>query len=131
MEEKKHNFPVMSDEERAKALEMARETVQIKKAISQGWKQHWTDEGLWAILRSHAGVRAFPSYVHSSETKYIRRTLKAIHKDLDWYKGNFCSSLNEFGEKNPLVPAYVLQGLMLEAAFPEIANKQQAGENDE
>jgi hypothetical protein len=114
----KGNFPhlkAISEESRAKGHAVRQE----KKEESLNWKQSWADEPLWAHLRKKAGLRAIPSYIHCSETKYIKRTLKAVHKDIEWWKEYFFPSYKDFGENNPNVPAFVLQGIMLEAAMPE------------
>ena len=126
-----NKFNEMSQEMREKALRKARETREKKIEEGAFLKQEWLDANLWSNLRSKAGLRSPPSYISCSETKYIRRTLNAIGKDTDWFYENFSKPLDKFGKDNPLVPAYVLQGLMLEAAYSDIANGYKLEDEDD
>lgn len=74
-------------------------------------------------MRSQLKVKCPPNYIPATETKYVSRTLKKIGKDMEWWKEHFCKNVAQWCEWNPNVPAYVLQGLMLEAAYPELVAK--------
>lgn len=126
----KSNFPVMTQEDREAMLELAREAMSKKVELSKAWKHDWKDQGLWSFLRQKAKLRACPSYIHCSEVKYIKRALKVVGKDLDWYKEHFFEGpLSTFSKKNPNVPMYALQGLILEAAYPELVQEYGATTN--
>lgn len=115
----KHFIRNITEEGRKQLLVKARESREKKKNLSLAYKQDWMDAPLWVFLRKKHHLRQISSYIHSSETKYIRRTLKALEKDNDWWKENFARSYYEFATMNPSVPAWALQGMMLECAFPE------------
>lgn len=115
-------FGEMSPEMREENLRKAQEARKKKQEDGKYLKQDWTDAPLWSFLRSSLGLRAPPSYIPCSELKYVRRTLKAVGKDTEWYYENFSSPMTKFAQDNPLVPAYVLQGLILEAAHPELVH---------
>lgn len=119
----KLNFSEISPEMRSENLEKARIVREAKQEAGKNLKQDWLDAPLWAYLRSEVGLRSPPSYIPCSETKYIKRTLKAIGKDNEWYYENFSSPMTKFAKDNPNVPAYVLQGLMMEAARPDLVAK--------
>ena len=119
----KLNFSEITPEMRSENLEKARIVREAKQEAGKNLKQDWLDAPLWVYLRSEVGLRSPPSYIPCSETKYIKRTLKAIGKDNEWYYENFSSPMTKFAKDNPNVPAYVLQGLMLEAAYPELVSK--------
>lgn len=109
----------LSEEQREQARLKGLETKKQKQEESKKWKHIWADEALWVFLRKKVGIRAVPSYIHCSEQKYIRRTLKALGKDRIWWQEHFFPRYEMYAEHNPLVPMYVLQGLMIEAAHPE------------
>lgn len=118
----KANFNEMPQEMREEILLKARASKTKKMEEGKSLRQDWADAPLWSHLRSSLGMRSPPSYIPCSELKYVRRTLKALGKDTEWYYDNFSKPLTKFAEDNPNVPAYVLQGLMLEAAHPELVH---------
>lgn len=109
----------LSEEQREQARLKGLETKRQKQEESKKWKHTWVDDALWTFLRKKTGIRAVPSYIHCSEEKYIRRTLKALGKDRFWWQEHFFPRYSDFAEHNPLVPMFVLQGLMIEAACPK------------
>lgn len=122
----------MTPEQRLSLLEKARVARLKKQEEGKNLRQDWLDASLWAHLRSVVGLRSPPAYIPCSELKYIRRTLKALGKDTEWYYDNFSKPLGKFAEDNPDAPAYVLQGLMLEAAYPELVNNRKSeGSSDD
>ena len=118
----------LTPEQREEARKLGQETKKRKQEESLSWKHDWLDRPLWEFLRSSLKIRAIPSYIHCSETKYIRRTLKQIGKDRVWWQEHFFPRYEMYAEHNPLVPMYVLQGLMLEAAHPEMVVAFRTGE---
>lgn len=98
----------------------AQETINSKKEIAKSFKQDWSDENVWREMASKLGFRLAPFYAHSSERKYLNRILKVVNRDYDWWKDNFDTSLNEWCRKNENVPAWVMQGLVMECYFSEI-----------
>lgn len=127
----KSNLQEISPEQRQEMIEKARIAREAKQEAGKNLKQDWLDAPLWSYLRSEVGLRSPPSYIPCSETKYIKRTLKAIGKDNEWYYENFSSPMTKFAKDNPNVPAYVLQGLMLEAAYPELVNNRKSEGNSD
>lgn len=97
----------------------AQEAVNRKKDEAKNLRQEWSDSELWRTLASKAGIRLAPYYAKASERKYLNRVLKAIDRDYDWWKENFADSLKVWDESNPNTPAWVLQGMVLEAHFHE------------
>lgn len=126
IEDKYPHLKAVSEESRAKAVA----TRERKVSESQNWKHDWLGEPLWAHLRRMVGLRAIPSFIHCSEVKYIRRTLKAVNKDSEWWRDNFFPAYKDFGEYNPTTPAYVLQGIILELAMPEEVLKWRVEDED-
>lgn len=114
------NLKEFSPEQRIEFLEQARIAKEAKKEAGKHLRQDWADAKLWEWLRSKTGVKAPLYYIPCTETKYVSRTLKKIGKDSVWWKEYFAHSVPQWCEWNPNVPAYVLQGLMLEAAYPEL-----------
>lgn len=123
------NLSELTPEQRAQFLEQARAAKEEKKKAGQSLRQDWADVKLWEWLRAKAKVKAPPYYIPATETKYVSRTLRKIEKDMDWWKEHFCKNVSQWCEWNPNVPAFVLQGLILEAAFPELVAKFK-GEED-
>ena len=117
------NFKEISAEERDKLLEQARVAREAKKEAGKSLRQDWADSALWDYLRSELKIKCPSYYLPSTEIKYYSRTLKKIGKDTAWFKEHFAPSVNKWNEWNENVPAYVLQGLMLEAAYPDLVNK--------
>ena len=114
------NLKEFSPEQRREFLENARIASEAKKEAGKYLRQDWLDAPLWDFLRSKTKVKAPLYYIPASETKHVSRTLKKIGKDNLWWKEHFCKSAPEWSKLNPAAPAYVLQGLMLEAAYPEL-----------
>ena len=116
------NLKEISAEERDKLLEQARIAREAKKEAGKSLRQDWADAPLWEYLRSELGIKCPLYYIPSTEVKYYNRTMKKIGKDSDWFKEHFAPSFKKWNEWNKNVPAYVLQGLMLEAAYPELVS---------
>lgn len=116
-------FEGITQEQREQARLKAQESIRRKKESSISWKHDWLDASLWEFLRKKTKIRAAPSYIHCSETKYIRRTLKQLEKDRAWWQENFFPKYEDFAKNNPLVPMCALQGLMIEAARPDLVRK--------
>ena len=114
------NLKEFSPEQRTEFLEQARVAKEAKKEAGKHLRQDWADAKLWEWLRAKTKVKAPLYYIPANETKHVSRTLKKIGKDSVWWKEHFASSVPQWCEWNPNVPAYVLQGLMLEAAYPEL-----------
>ena len=110
----------ISPEKRREFLEQARIAKEAKKEAGKHLRQDWADAKLWEWLRAKTKVKAPLYYIPATETKYVYRTLKKIGKDNTWWKEHFAINIGKWCEWNPNVPAYVLQGLMLEAAYPEL-----------
>ena len=119
----RHSLKEISPEERKRNLESARVAKEAKVEAGKSLRQDWVDSPLWDYLRSELKIKCPPYYLPSTEVKYYNRTMKKIGKDSTWFKDHFATSLNKWNEWNKNVPAYVLQGLMLEAAYPDLANK--------
>lgn len=124
------NLSEFTPEQRATFLEQARLAKEAKKEAGSTLRQEWADSKLWEWLRAKAKVKAPPYYIPATESKYVGRTLKKIEKDIDWWKEHFCKNVSQWNEWNPNVPAYVLQGLILEAAFPELVAKYKGDSDD-
>ena len=123
------NLKEISSEERDKLLEQARIAREAKKEAGKSLRQDWADAKLWEWLRSKTVVKAPSYYLPCTETKHVSRTLKKIGKDSVWWKEHFAPNVLQWCEWNHNVPAYVLQGLMLEAAYPELVAKYKGEDN--
>ena len=125
----------LTEEQRHAFLQKAREIRAKKVEAGASLRQDWKDKGLWEWLRKKTNIRSVQGYIDCSETKYIRRTLKAVGKDSEWWKDNFCAKYEDFAKNNPRTPMYVLQGLILEAVYPhlvlEYSSRQQSNGGDE
>lgn len=126
----RHYFKEFSPEERKINLELARVARGEKIEAGKCLRQDWADSPLWDYLRSEIKIKCPPYYLPSTEIKYYSRTMKKIGKDTSWLKEHFAPSVSKWNEWNKNVPAYVLQGLLLEAAYPELVHNRK-GENDE
>lgn len=124
------NFNEFTPEQRAEFLEQARIAKGAKKEAGKDLRQEWADAKLWEWLRAKTKIKAPLYYIPATETKYVSRTLKKIGKDNVWWKENFSLTVAKWNEWNPNVPAYVLQGLMLEAAYPELVVKFKGDSDD-
>lgn len=114
------NLKEFSPEQRTEFLEQARIAKEAKKEAGKHLRQDWADAKLWEWLRAKTKVKAPLYYIPANETKHVSRTLKKIGKDNAWWKEHFAITIGKWCEWNPNVPAYVLQGLILEAAYPEL-----------
>ena len=118
-----HYLKEISPEERKRNLELARVAKEAKVEAGKSLRQDWADSPLWDYLRSELKIKSPLYYLPSTDIKHYNRTMKKIGKDSAWFKEHFAPSVNKWNEWNKNVPAYVLQGLMLEAAYPDLANK--------
>jgi len=116
------HFSNLTQEQRADIREKSKIAKKEKAEVSKSWKHDWKDLSLWTYLLKHAKIRSIHSYIHCSETKYIVRTLNKLGKDREWWKEHFGGKYSSFSENNPNVPMYALQGIMLEAAYPDVVN---------
>ena len=118
-----HYLKEISPEERKRNLELARVAKEAKVEAGKSLRQDWAESPLWDYLRSELKIKSPLYYLPSTDIKHYNRTMKKIGKDSAWFKEHFAPSVNKWNEWNKNVPAYVLQGLMLEAAYPDLANK--------
>ena len=118
----RHYLKEISPEERKRNLELARAAKEAKVEAGKSLRQDWADSPLWDYLRSELKIKSPLYYLPSTDIKHYNRTMKKIGKDSAWFKEHFAPSVNKWNEWNKNVPAYVLQGLMLEAAYPDLAN---------
>ena len=82
-------------------------------------KRDWMDEHHYKSLAATYGLRCAPWWKPSSETRYIKRAVKAAEKDGAWFRDTFGYAINEFHIHNPRVPAWVAQCIVLEFASYE------------
>ena len=95
--------------------------IAAKRKEQQTWaedhlKLHWLDEGWMRELASSMGFKLAAWYYPSSETKYIKRALKHVGKDSEWFKASFGYYAKDFCTFNPRTPAWVAQAMVLELA---------------
>lgn len=108
-------------EQRQEYTRLAQEARIHKKQEGKHLKQGWADENFFRECASKIGFRLAPSYISSKEVKYAKKVLKAIDRDIDWwYNATGYSKLTDFYESNPLTPAFVMQGIMIETYLDEI-----------
>lgn len=96
-----------------------REAAAAKVVAQQEWaKEHlkldWMDENWLREIAHNANVKLARYYFPSSETKYLRRTLKTIGKDSVWHKEVFGYGIGDWINANPRVPVWVAQCLIVE-----------------
>lgn len=125
------NLNEISPEKRLELLEQARIAREAKKEAGKHLRQDWADAPVWDYLRSELAIKSPLYYIPASETKYISRTLKKLGKDTGWFYEHFCQPVSKWAILNPKAPAYVLQGLMMEAARPDLVAKFRGVNNDE
>ena len=113
----------ISPEKRREFLEQAKIAKEAKKEAGKHLRQEWADAPVWDFLRSELAIKAPLYYIPASELKYVSRTLKKLGKETSWFYEHFCQPVSKWAELNPNTPAYVLQGLMLEAAHPDLVAK--------
>lgn len=107
-------------EERAANLLKAREAREAKKEANEHLRNDFLDEKHWRELASRAGFRLPATYVPSSEVKYIKRLLKHLGRDVEWWlERTGYRKLQEFSEMNPDWPMVACLGLILEDHFDE------------
>jgi len=76
----------------------------------------------YTLFPSHdQGFRLAPSYISSKEVKYARKLLRSIGKDVQWWlEATGYSKLNDFYELNPLIPCWIMQGIIIETYLGEM-----------
>lgn len=110
----------ITPEQRADMQEKARISLEIKKEAGKHLKQDFSDEPAWRRMASEVGFRLPATYIKCNDVKYVRRLIKHLGRDVDWYKQ--CSgygSLHGFYRDNKDWPMYALCGVILEDHFTE------------
>lgn len=116
----KFNLALLTLEQRQEILAKAAASREAKKEAGLHLKQDFLDESHWRDLASQVGFRLAAKHIPCSETKYIKRLLKHLGKEPEWWKeSNGFSKFNQFAVNNPDWPAYAAQGLILEDYFDE------------
>ena len=110
MKEKRRELPTID-----------REAVAAQRGADQEWarghlKNNRMDESFYRGLAADCGLRMAHWWKPSSETRYIKRALKAVEKDGNWFKEAFGYPVKDFCIFNPKTPAWVAQGVVLELA---------------
>lgn len=113
----------MSAEDRAKYQAQAALTKESnKKWALANLRDDLSDKKSWQLLGQKYGVRLPQWYIPSTETKYIKRTLKTLGVDSDWWVDHTGCTFKEFSELNPTWPAYAQVGIALETYDMEKQN---------
>lgn len=114
----------MTKEQRAENLEKARKAREEKQKAGENLKQDWTEENHFRKLASQYGIRLPVIYISNSEVKYLKRTMRALGIDPKDYL-EYCgfTNLKQFHKENPLTPAWVEVGYLLEY-FDEMESKK-------
>ena len=76
----------MTPEQRLEIQEKARLSREKKKEAGKHLRQDFADESVFRENASKIGLRLAPSYIAATEQKYLRRLLKHIDKDMDWWR---------------------------------------------
>lgn len=108
-------------EERAANLEKARKAREQKKEAGQHLRNDFVDEPHWRANASKLGFRLAASYIPASEGKYLRRLLKHLDRDMDWWRE--CTgykNVEQFYKDNPDWPCYALQGITIDDYLEEV-----------
>lgn len=106
------NFKPITEEQRVQA--------KIQRQIDQEYalnhlKLEWADSNLWTELVKKYGVRTPIWYKKGSELKYMRRVANKVGYDVTLFtKATGFSSLKEFVQNNPKMPAFACVGILLE-----------------
>lgn len=80
----------------------------------------YEDEPAWRDMASNLGVR-LPSWYDEPSPRNIKRFLKKINKDVNWFKEmNGVSKLDQWGKMNPRWTMLACAGIMLEDMQEEI-----------
>lgn len=109
-----------SKEERTLALAKAQVARAAKKEAGKSLKLEYADEPKWREMASEIGFRMAINYLPSSETKYMKRLLKHIDRDIAWWQDHTgFVKFADFSKHNPTYTALAAQGLILEAYFEE------------
>lgn len=110
----------LSKEERLANLEKARISREKKKEAGKHLRQDFADESVFRENASNIGFRLASSYIPASEQKYLRRLLKHLDKDMDWWReSNGYKNVEQWCKDNPNMPAYYLQALTIEDYLEE------------
>lgn len=110
----------LSKEERLTNLEKARISRKKKKEAGKNLRQDFADESVFRENASKIGFRLASSYIPASEQKYLRRLLKQLGKDMDWWREcNGYKNVEQWCKDNPNMPAYYLQALTIEDYLEE------------
>lgn len=105
----------LTEEQRAENIAKAQAARIEKRAAGASLKNDFKDENHWRELASKYGIRLPASYLPCSETKHVKRALKALGAEQSEYlEYNDEKSLRVFAENNPDWPAYAAVGVMLE-----------------
>lgn len=101
-----------------------REKGRLQRIENQEWakqnlRQDWADANYWRTLSKHYNLRLAPWYKPATQVKYLNKALKAVNKDKEWWELQV-GSHKDFVKLNPTMPAWVVQGIVMEiAAFEE------------
>ena len=105
----------ITPEQRLEMQEKARIAREQKKEDGKHLRQDFADEAVFRENASKIKFRLAPSYIPATEQKYLRRLLKHIDKDMNWWREcNGYKSVERWCKDNPNMPAYYLQSLTIE-----------------
>lgn len=108
---------VFTEEDR---LEGQRRREARKQWATENLKNDWADESAWKDMARVYGLRLASWYIPASEVKHLNKALKAVKRDRNWWNEQTgFKSHSEMVEANPRMPAWVVQGLILELVTEE------------
>lgn len=112
----------VSLEDRKLMQEKAAEKRKKQKEFAEAnLKLGFEDKDHWRMLAQKVGFRLAQRYVPSTETKHVRKLLKAINKDSSWLEQvSGVKSVKVFCSLNPTWPAFAIQGTLLENYCEEL-----------
>lgn len=112
----------MTSEQRLEMREKARLSLEQKKEDGKHLRQDFADEAVFRENASKIKFRLASAYIPASEQKYLRRLLKHINKDMNWWREcNGYKSVEQWCKDNTNMPAYYLQSLTIEDYLEEKA----------
>jgi len=104
-----------SIEQRQEWLEKAKIAREQKREAGQNLFQDFGDDLThWRELASKYGVKLPAYYLDGTNTKYLKRTFKAVEMDINLWLSDQEMKLGDFHKLNPTWPAYAHVGCALE-----------------
>src|SRR5574338_216098 len=121
-ESQKEWYPTPAERGKANLAAIDREAIAKQREEAQVWAKanlrlSWEDETHMRGLASNINFKLANWWRPASETRYLKRALRAVGKDGSWFREAFGFPVNQYAEYNPTQPAWVAQCNILEMAL--------------